>query len=78
MRSKKDIRKVNVEQESQTSFEKADSEVLIEQEILESPAVPSICASVVEMLDEDPFDYDIVNIDTTLFNLNEGKSFNIM
>ncbi|XP_035438000.2 cilia- and flagella-associated protein 61-like [Spodoptera frugiperda] len=78
MRSKKDIRKVNVEQESQTSFEKADSEVLIEQEILESPAVPSICASVVEMLDEDPFDYDIVNIDTTLFNLNEGKSFNII
>ncbi|CAH0686325.1 unnamed protein product [Spodoptera exigua] len=76
MRKRKDTCKVNVDgQPVHLSLEKIESKQYSEQVFLGSPTMPSKCASVVDMLDEDPFDYDIVNIDTTLLNVNEGKSF---
>ncbi|XP_022827065.1 cilia- and flagella-associated protein 61-like [Spodoptera litura] len=75
MRPKKDVPKIIIGQELLKTFEKSDSEEVGEKVLPGSPVVPSICASVVDMLEEDPFDYDIVNIDTTLFNVTEGKSF---
>ncbi|CAH1636958.1 unnamed protein product [Spodoptera littoralis] len=77
MRPKKDVPKIIIGQELLKTFEKSDSEEAGEKILPGSPVVPSICASVVDMLEEDPFDYDIVNIDTTLFNVTEGKSFEI-
>ncbi|KAJ8720152.1 hypothetical protein PYW07_012195 [Mythimna separata] len=72
---------VATKKSSRVNFTRGDAgqEVIVkvhsdEMDHLEcTPSVSSIY-SVVNLLDEDPFDYEIVNIDTALFNVAEEKS----